>query len=205
MDHPCRQGRESTAALPKNGSDSGNVLVKAPTADVAVPHVVEVLPAAVAAAAERQGDSVAAVPQQETTVTAAVLWSSRVSVVVVAVVAAAVSYEHMRSLADATGEGWLSYLLPLSVDGLMVAASMVMLVRRRQGRPVGFLAWAALIGGVVASLAANIGASLLPDNVTPEPWIKAAVAAWPPIALLLAYELLMQLVRDARRKHDSTE
>src|SRR5690349_2544405 len=61
------------------------------------------------------------------------VWVRRVTtaaVVLVAVVAAVASYEHMRELAERAGEGWRSWLLPVSVDGLAVAASMTMLVRR---------------------------------------------------------------------------
>jgi len=45
------------------------------------------------------------------------------AVLLVAVVAAVVSYAHMREVAARAGEGWRSLLLPLSVDGLVVAAS----------------------------------------------------------------------------------
>jgi hypothetical protein len=90
-------------------------------------------------------------------------------------------------LAVVAGEGWRSWLLPVSVDGLAVAASMTMLVRRRAGLPAGALAWAALLLGLGASLAANVAAA--------DPTVAGRlVAAWPPVALLLAYELLMQQV-----------
>jgi len=116
------------------------------------------------------------------------VWVRRVTtaaVVLVAVVAAVASYEHMRELAEAAGEGWRSWLLPVSVDGLAVAASMTMLVRRRAGLPAGMLAWVALLGGLGASLAANVAAA--------QPTVAGRlVAAWPPVALLLAYELLLQ-------------
>jgi hypothetical protein len=73
----------------------------------------------------------------------------------------------------------------VSVDGLAVAASMTMLVRRRAGLRAGALPWAALLLGLGASLAANVAAA--------EPSVAGRlVAAWPPVALLLAYELLMQ-------------
>jgi Protein of unknown function (DUF2637) len=79
-------------------------------------------------------------------------------------------------------------LLPLSVDGLVIAASMSMLVRRRAGLPAGPLAWCALLLGVGASLAANVAAA--------EPTVVGRlVAAWPPVALLVSYELAMQQVR----------
>jgi len=107
------------------------------------------------------------------------------AVLVVAAVAAVVSYEHMRTVAGRAGEDWRAWLLPLSVDGLVVAASMVLLTRRRAGLPGGQLAWCALLGGVGASLAANIAAA--------EPTTTArVVAAWPALAFALALELLLQ-------------
>jgi hypothetical protein len=113
--------------------------------------------------------------------------TTTVAVLLVAVVAAVASYEHMRALAVVAGEGWRSWLLPISVDGLAVAASLTMLVRRRAGLPAGGLAWVALLLGLGASMAANVAAA--------EPTVAGRlVAAWPPVALLLAYELLMQQV-----------
>jgi len=107
------------------------------------------------------------------------------AVLLVATVAAVVSFEHMREVAARAGEQWRAWLLPLSVDGLVVAASMVLLTRRRAGLPGGRLAWCALLGGVGASLAANIAAA--------EPTVTArAVAAWPALAFAVAFELLLQ-------------
>jgi hypothetical protein len=60
-----------------------------------------------------------------------------------------------------------------------------MLVRRRAGHPAGVLPWVALLLGLGASLAANVAAA--------EPTVVGRlVAAWPPVGLLLSYELLMQ-------------
>jgi hypothetical protein len=107
------------------------------------------------------------------------------SVLAVALVAAVASYEHMRALAELAGEGWRAWLLPVSVDGLAVAASMTMLVRRRCGQPAGVLPWVALLLGLGASLAANVAAA--------EPTVVGRlVAAWPPVGLLLSYELFLQ-------------
>jgi Protein of unknown function (DUF2637) len=91
----------------------------------------------------------------------------------------------MRTLAAVAGEGWRAWLLPVSVDGLAVAASMTMLVRRRGGQAAGALPWAALLLGLGASLAANVAAA----EAT---LVGRLVAAWPPVALLLSYELLLQ-------------
>jgi len=118
-------------------------------------------------------------------------WVRRVTtaaVLSVALVAAVASYEHMRALAETAGEGWRAWLLPISVDGLAVAASMTMLVRRRAGERTGVLAWVALLLGLGASLAANVAAA--------EPTVHGRlVAAWPPVGLLLAYELRMQQIK----------
>ena len=117
------------------------------------------------------------------------------AVLAVAFVAAVASYDHQRALADLAGEGWRAWLLPVSVDGLVLAASMSMLVRRRSGLRAGALAWASLLAGIGASLAANGAAA----NAT---MFGRVVAAWPPVALLLAWELLMQVrapVRAASR------
>jgi hypothetical protein len=114
------------------------------------------------------------------------------AVIAVALVAAVASYDHQRSLAEMAGEDWRAWLLPVSVDGLVLVASHTMLVRRRARQSGGVLAWAALLLGLTASLAANVAAA----EAT---LIGRLVAAWPPVALLFSYELLMQQVRvDAR-------
>jgi len=61
----------------------------------------------------------------------------------VAVVAAVVSYEHASDLVRAHGEsGWTGRLIPLMVDGLIYASSMVMLDSARRGvRVPGLARW----------------------------------------------------------------
>jgi Protein of unknown function (DUF2637) len=108
------------------------------------------------------------------------------AVLAVALVAAVASYDHQRALAELAGEGWRAWLLRVSVDGLIVAASMSMLVRRRAQLPAGALAWTSLLAGIGASLAANVAAAA-------PTLVGRVVAAWPPVALLLAWELLMQV------------
>jgi hypothetical protein len=128
------------------------------------------------------------------------VWVRRVTtlaVVAVAVVAGVGSYAHMRHLAVEVGEGWRSWLLPISVDGLAVAASMTMLVRRREGQPGGRLPWTALVVSLGASLAANVAAA--------EPTVAGrVVAGWPPLALLLAYELLLGQLDNSKHRGGST-
>ncbi|QKV74516.1 DUF2637 domain-containing protein [Amycolatopsis sp. Hca4] len=108
----------------------------------------------------------------------------------VALVAAIASYTHMRDLAAKHGETWLSWLVPLSVDGLLVVASLAILRARRDGTAAPGLAWLAVVVGVLVSLVANV-ASAGPDLV------NKVVAAWPPLAFAMAYELVVSLIRPA--------
>ncbi|WP_322762586.1 DUF2637 domain-containing protein [Frankia sp. Cr2] len=110
------------------------------------------------------------------------------AVTLVAAVAAFVSYRHMRGVAVGHGEDSMTAaVLPFSVDGLIVAASMTMLADRRAGRRRSGLSYALLTLGACASLAANV--------LHAEPTLTARViAAWPPLALLGSYELLMRQI-----------
>ena len=68
-------------------------------------------------------------------------WSTAVAVLGVAAVAAAASCEDGCDLVRAHGEaGWTARLVPLTVDGLVCASSMVMLDSARGGMPVPALA-----------------------------------------------------------------
>lgn len=111
------------------------------------------------------------------------------SVAVVAAVAAVVSYVHMRELATRAGEAWRADIIPLSADGLLVAASMVMFVRRQAGERAGVLPWVGLVLGLAASLAANLAVADWGDPVS------LAVSGWPPVALAVAFELLILVTR----------
>lgn len=123
----------------------------------------------------------------------AIRWSTTAVVVGVAVVAAIVSYRHALSVIRAHGEdGATAYLLPLTVDGLIYAASMVMLTAARARVSVPPLARLLLGLGIVATLAANVMHGL--DHGP----IGALVAAWPAVALVGSYELLMWVVRTGR-------
>ena len=91
----------------------------------------------------------------------AIRWSTAAAVIGVAVVAAVVSYEHAYALVRAHGEtGWTAHLIPLTVDGLIWASSMVMLDSARRGVPVPSLARWLLGLGIAATLAANVAHGL---------------------------------------------
>lgn len=115
----------------------------------------------------------------------AIRWITTVAVVVVAACAAGASYDHQRRFVEMAGETEAAWYLPLSVDGMMLVASLNLLVRRWDSQPAGWLTWCALTIGGIASLSANIAAA--------EPTlIGRAVAGGPPICLLVSYELLLQ-------------
>jgi hypothetical protein len=120
-------------------------------------------------------------------------WSTAVAVLGVAAVAAVASYEDAYDLVRAHGEsGWTARLVPLTVDGLIYASSMVMLDSARRKDPVpGLARW--LLGlGIAATLADNVAHGL------GHGLIGAAVAAWPAVALVGSYELLMVIIRSTQ-------
>lgn len=99
-------------------------------------------------------------------------------------IAGAISYSHMRQLAAAHGDtGWHAHAFPLSVDGVEIVASLVLLADRRAGRKSVWLPWAAPAIGTAASLAANIATA---DHGM----ISRIIAGWPAVALLIAVKLL---------------
>ncbi|MEV7907826.1 DUF2637 domain-containing protein, partial [Streptomyces anulatus] len=59
-----------------------------------------------------------------------------------AVIAAVVSFRHMHELCLRHGEDYLAaVLIPLAVDGIIVVASMSILLANRYGSRGGVLAW----------------------------------------------------------------
>jgi hypothetical protein len=70
---------------------------------------------------------------------------------------------------------------------MVIAASTVLLARRRASQPGGVLAWLALLGGVLVSLTANAAAA--------QPTLVGrAIALVPPLALAVSFELVRSLV-----------
>jgi len=116
-------------------------------------------------------------------------WTTTGSVALLALIASTMSYLHMNTLVTLHGQpGWVAALTPLSVDGMIVAASTTLLADSRSGRRGGVLPWALLVAGSVASLAANLAVA--------EPvLIGRMIAAWPSFALTASYELLTRQVR----------
>jgi hypothetical protein len=114
-------------------------------------------------------------------------------VTAVASFAAVVSYSHIYDLGRVHGQaGTAARLLPLSVDGLILAASLVMLHEARNRRPAPALARFALWLGIAATLGANAayGAPYGPLGVV--------VSTWPAVSFVLAVEVALGLVRRGR-------
>jgi hypothetical protein len=82
--------------------------------------------------------------------------------------------------------------VPFTVDGLIWAASMVVLDASRRGQPVPRLAAWSLGAGIVATAGANLA-----HGVGHGP-VGALVSAWPALALIGSFELLMTLIRTRR-------
>lgn len=119
--------------------------------------------------------------------------STAIAVLGVAAVAAVASYEHAYDLVRAHGEaGWTAHMFPLTVDGLVYASSMVMLDSARSNARVPALSRWLLGMGIAATLAANVAHGL------GHGLIGAALAAWPAVALVGSYELLMRVIRGSQ-------
>ena len=125
-------------------------------------------------------------------------WIRRAMVLValaVAAFAAIQSYQHIYALAIAGHEDKLSArLLPLSVDGLIMAASLIMLYSAISGKQVHPLARLMLISGIGATVAANVLFGL------PFGSIAAITSAWPALAFVGTVEMLVILMRDFKRQ-----
>ncbi|GLW25027.1 hypothetical protein Mame01_50690 [Microbispora amethystogenes] len=110
-------------------------------------------------------------------------------VALLALIAAVVSFRHMHELCLRHNEDHLAaVLIPLAVDGLIVVASMSILLANRYGSRGGVLAWSLLVVGSLASLGAN-------DAIAEPSLIGRIIAAWPSLALIGSYELLMSQIR----------
>jgi hypothetical protein len=120
--------------------------------------------------------------------------TTALAVVAVAVVAAVISYQHAFELVRSHGEsGMTARLVPFTVDGLIWAASMVVLDASRRGQRVPRLAAWSLRAGICATVGANLA-----HGVGHGP-VGALVSAWPALALVGSFELLMMLIRTGRR------
>ena len=115
------------------------------------------------------------------------------AVLLVAAIAAVVSFVHIEHLAVTHGQTALaSALLPVSIDGTVGAASLVMLRAARAGLATPWLARFMLGLSVAATLAANVGYGL------PYGLPGALLSGWPAVAFVGSVEMVLGMVRRAR-------
>jgi hypothetical protein len=133
----------------------------------------------------RATDSVDRHPDALSTPTNGIRVVRVLSAVVVASIAAWSSYWHMVHVALRYGErSEVAYVLPLSVDGVLTVAAVVMAEDRRAHQSVRPVAKVAFLIGLSASIAANVAAA--------QPTLGGRlIAAWPAVALLLIVEMLV--------------
>jgi len=119
--------------------------------------------------------------------------AAAVVVCAVAGLAAVVSYTHIYDLGRVHGQqGAAARLLPLSVDGLILAASLVLLLEARNGRDAPGLARLMLWLGIGATVGANVAYG------TGFGLLGAVISAWPAVAFIGVVEMVIQLVRRTR-------
>jgi hypothetical protein len=115
------------------------------------------------------------------------------AVLLVAAIAAVVSFVHIEHLAVTHGQTALaSALLPVSIDGTVGAASLVMLRAARAGLATPWLARFMLGLSVAATLAANVGYGL------PYGLPGALLSGWPAVAFVGSVEMVLGMIRRAR-------
>lgn len=121
-------------------------------------------------------------------------WATSLTVVGLGGVAAVVSFRHALDVVQDHGETRdTAMLYPLTIDGLVFASSMVLLDSARRGEEAPLLAKWTLGIGIGATVAVNILHGIEHGPV------GAVIAAWPALALVLAVELLMGLIRRGRQ------
>lgn len=119
--------------------------------------------------------------------------TTALAVATVAAMAAVISYRHAYELVSTHGEtGVTARLVPFTVDGLILAASMLILDANRRNQPAPALARWCLGAGIAATIGANLAHGLGHGP------IGALVSAWPALALAGSFELLMTLIRTTR-------
>lgn len=115
------------------------------------------------------------------------------AVLAVAMIAAVVSFTHIEALAFEHGQPvGDARLLPLSVDGLLVASSLTLLVGARTQRPASGLARFGLVLGVIATVLANVTFGVHAGPV------GAVISAWPAVSFIVSTEILVGQMRRAR-------
>lgn len=130
--------------------------------------------------------------------------AAAVGVAGIAVATFATSFHALTGLAAETGAtaGWLAPMLPVALDGMVVAASMAVVAARRAGRPAGY-SW--FLVGLYTSLSVAGNAA----HAAAHGPLAAFIAAAFPLTLFLSFEQLLRITtapRDAEgRERDAAQ
>jgi hypothetical protein len=120
------------------------------------------------------------------------------ALLIVAAASAALSYAHLRALAEAHGQaGWQAHVLPVTVDGLEAIATMTLIDLRLRGEKGSVLPWLMLAAGIAASLGGNV----LSAGTDP---LNCAVAGWPALALMGSVKMLVVMLEPAAKPRART-
>ncbi len=115
-------------------------------------------------------------------------FATRASVSIVATVAGYASYGHQYDVAVMAHQPQhLAAVLPFSVDGMLLAASVAMAEDKAEGRKPRLWAVLAFWLGAAVSVAANTMSVIVHYGFD---WLAMGISAWPPIALLITVEVL---------------
>ena len=128
------------------------------------------------------------------------IWPSLLAAITLPAVggpAAVASYRHARDVVAEHGDPVMAPWLALTTDGMLLAALVVIWVRRHRRQPVGIGPWAAFWAGMAATIAANLAAA------QPTP-VGIVVALWPPVCLAITLELIA-LVASPTTHHPVTD
>jgi hypothetical protein len=121
------------------------------------------------------------------------------AVLAVAGFAAVVSWQHIFDLARTHGQSELAAaLIPLSVDGDVLASGLVLLWFARRSAPSPALGRVMLFSGVGMTIWANLVYGL------PYGFFGAMLSGWPGYAFVGTAELVLMMVRAARHAADIT-
>jgi hypothetical protein len=112
------------------------------------------------------------------------------AVLAVASIAGVVSFSHIYDLGLTHGQsGVAARLLPLSVDGMLLACGLVLLHEARAGRPAIWQARLGLWSGIAATVTANVLYGVHYGA------LGAVLSGWPAYALIIAAETMMAQIR----------
>ena len=121
-------------------------------------------------------------------------WVVFLVVATVAVFSFIVSYSHIYDLGRVHAQsGTAARLLPLTVDLLIVASSLVLFIQDRPSLPAKSLAFwmprLVLYAAIGATVAANVAYGL------PSGWLAAVISGWPGVAFVAAVEVGILVAR----------